>query len=233
MNSRIPSLFRATAAALSAAASLLAAPILSESFDGPLDPAVWKLDEAVVGEGRLLLASGGDESAFVDASIETQPAVAGLNFFRAPVVITLSDITLEGAAPAEKRAFIVHLGGDRAHANQSGYVRLCINGSGSVVLSAPGVKVDGRNTDFTLAHRQVTLPLKKIVLTLDRQGYRLDIVDALPTDLVGSQWAQGEWTQTDWTGWENAAPHLLLKSVRRPSPGSCEVALGEFRLETK
>lgn len=221
------SLFLPALAALAATAS--AVPVFTETFDTLPAAAAWKLDSASIAGGKLRLDGIGDETVFVDASIETLPARAELNFARARVVLTLEDIELGGLAPAEKQAFVLHLGSDRAiGGSRADYVRLCINGTGNLVLSVGTPSADGRTVDLPLVNRPIALPIKKLVLALDRQGYRLELADGFAPGVSAAPWG----TDIGWARWESATPYLFIKAVRRPSPGTCEVSLGALTIET-
>lgn len=211
------------------AASLSAAPAITENFDAPLDVSTWKLDSASFAEGRLRLDAIGDETVFVGASIETAYPRPELNFALSKVIITMEDIELGGLAPSEKQAFVMHLGSDRSiGANRALYVRLGVNGNGNAVLAVSVPAPDGHPVDHHLVSRPVTFPIKKLVLALDRQGYRFEITDAFAPNSTAAAWS----SDIGWAQWEKAAPYLFLKAVRRPAPGTCEVRIGSLTVES-
>ena len=176
------------------------------------------------------MKADGEEAAYVGASIQLDPPLAGLNFSKATVKVTLTDINLDGLAPPEKQVLVFLIGSDTAsEVDATSYLRLCINGDGKVILSVPGEKKDGRNTDHPVFTRTVALPVKKLTLTIDRQGYTIEILDGAKPMTTVDKWG----TAIDWTAWANITPDLVIKGVRRPSAGTCEATLGDLIIDSK
>lgn len=216
--------------AFSPATAALAAPYLQETFDQAPDAFFWKNRGATVAQGRLLLHAEGDETTFVNAILESQQAVPQLNFSRGPVTLSINELQLGGLSSSEKQAFVIVLGSDKpSEVSAASYVRLVFNGDGKVSLSVAGERKEGRNIDRTIVARTVAYPIKQITLRLDRQGYELKI-----TDSVSPINASGKWVdEINWAAWEDSAPRLVVKGVRRPGPGSIEASIDAFSIENK
>lgn len=225
----LPASFLALALVAATAAASHAAPFITETFDQSPDPLFWKARSASVSGGLLLLHVGGDETTFVNSSIETLEPQARLDFSRATVTLSLADLVMDGQAPAERQAFVVLLGSDKKSEAATGYVRLIFNGDGKVGLSTAGPKKDGRTTDRGLLSRNVVYPVKQVSLSLNREGYELKITDSVAPLAITGKWDPA----FDWSAWENSAPQLIIKGVRRPGPGTIEATLGAFSIETK
>jgi hypothetical protein len=198
----------------------LAGTIIKEAFETLPDSPQWKVSGEVVANGKLSFLAKGDETTFVNAMINTLMPVADLNFTTAPLEIQLADVMLGGTALADKQAFIVLVGTDKtSEADASGYIRLCFNGNGGIILSVGNASSGGK----TLVEKPVAFPIKKVRLLLKKEGYELEVTDASSELKV-----EGDWVDADMSAWKSAIPYLTVKAVRRPASGTCEASLGKL-----
>lgn len=228
-SSRPFALFAAAAISLCALAPAVSgAPLIKEKFESLPDSLDWKVRGAEVVDGKLILKGEGNEAGFVGTSIEITPPRAGLNFATNKVKITLTDLNIGGTAPAPKQVFVMVLGSDKASEGATGYVRFVVNGDGTLILSVPGERTGDTNKDVPLLNRPIGIPCKKITLTLDRQGYSLEIIDGPKPQVVTEKWGD----KVNWTSWDKAVPYFVVKGVRRPSTGDVQVTLGELAIDS-
>lgn len=205
-----------------------ATPIFEESFSSMPDEADWRAIGTPRVEGnKLVLEATGNEASFANTGLQRKSPMDELNFLSHPVQIQLSQITMGGVAAPGKQAFIVLFATERASETDSGaYLRLCVDGDGKVTLAvSAGEPGEGRSLE-TLASGKVELPISRLELRLTSEGYRLEY-----TDESGPKELEGEWTgKLDPAQWQGSAPLFVIKAVRRPSEGTCEVTLGGLKV---
>lgn len=207
-----------------------AAPLFNETFDRQPDPTIWKTRNTSVEGGALVLKAAGPEEKFVGTGIETLDITEGLNIARKTVKIAIADIKLAGDAAPDRQAFVLFLGSDSTtEADATSYIRLVINGDGAVTLGVPKTDAEGKRYDDVILRRSIKLPLSKLVLTLDRTGYTLELPGGAKPEVVTGKWS----VNLDLLAWEKAAPLFVVKCVRRPAIGSIQGTLGSLLIESR
>ena len=205
-----------------------ASPIFEESFKSQPDEVDWKAIGTPRVEGnKLVLEATGNEASFANTGLQRKSPMDELNFLQHPVEIELKNLVMGGLASPERQAFIVLLATDRSSETDAGaYLRLCVDGNGQVSLAVSSGEPGEGRTLSTLASGRVELPISHLSLRLTPEGYRLEY-----TDEAGSKELEGEWTEKlDQTLWQSSAPMFVIKAVRRPSEGTCEVSLGGLKI---
>lgn len=217
-----------TALCFSLSAAVAGEQLIDEAFTSLPDSAKWKISgDVTAAEGKMKMVASGNEASFANAVLQFKDPMNELNFISRPVEFEISKLVMEGTAPAPKQAFVISLATDPSEASAAGYLRLCVDGDGKMTLAvSAGEPGEGRRLE-TLASGPAVFPVSDLVLRLDDKGYLLKYKDA-----GGPQELKGEWDgKIDPSSWQGAAPVLVVKTVRRPAEGNCEVTLGSFEVK--
>lgn len=214
----------ATSLSIAFVSAAFADPV-EETFDESLPKTTWNLlGKPSTSEGTLILkGEEGDSQAYVDCGIIAKEGNPTLNFVQEPIEVSLSGLNFGGTAEDANRLFMLIIGSNSPKETQAAsYVklRLSADGRASVVVA------EGGQPDHEVLSTQVSYPIESLVLKLSATQVALTTKSTGAPDTTTGD-LQGLFDPSAWT---DASPYLVLKGVRRPSSGDCEVTLEDLKI---
>jgi hypothetical protein len=194
--------------------------ILRETFDSA---------PAVAGGKLELRTDNPDAGAYANTGYRSTRGVPEFDFTRQDVRIVAEDLGLDGTAAPARQIFVLILASNApGESSAAGFIKLRISGNGNVSLSIPKRTEAQPAGEAMLASGKVALPIRKVVLTLDAKGYKLEV-----TGQDGAPFAKdGAWeAPMDLAVWQDSNPTLILRAVRAPGDGEVVATLDALAAE--
>lgn len=219
---KFPSLLLASSLLMTCSITSAELPMV-ESFNQKPAASTWHMtSQAKVLDGDLVLDASGPSDGFQTTAIWTKAGDPGLNFTKGSVELDLSGIQLSGSGAPANNLFMGFLCSDSANETKSkSYVKLRLSADGTLMFICK--TSDDEVREATLQTIKVTLPVKRLTLSVTVEGYLLKISDAARSTEYSGGWN----SSLNLTAWKESAPYILIKGVRRPGEGAAFVRLGE------
>jgi hypothetical protein len=157
-----------------------------------------------------------------------------LNFFRAPVEITLEGIAMSGTAAPSAYHFGYWLGEKAGYsADQGAFLHVYIR-AGKLSVQFYARPSGSTKPELRVpVEVPVTLPVERLSLRLDADGYAVSVVDASGEQSLQSTWQRvfsGGLLEAWKSGWKNVDPILCVQATEGMDEGGCEVTLDAIKV---
>jgi hypothetical protein len=220
-------LLLAPCALLACSIALAELPMI-ETFNQKPASATWHMTpQAKVLDGELILDATGPSDGYPTTAMWTKAGNAEFNFTKGLVELDLSGIQVSGAGVPANNLFMAFLLSDSANETKArSYLKIRLSADGTLLLNCKAT--DGKAHETTLQSMKMTLPMKRLTLSVTLEGFLLKGSDAARSFEYSGGWND----RLDLAAWKESAPYVMVKGVRRPGAGAAFVRLGEVAVRT-
>jgi len=210
--------------------------VLEDSFDGDLS--LWQKFGSKVKtfDGKLVIEiPEGSDAA--DRYVNGQIASGnneGLNFYRSPVEIQLSEIDADGSAAPDNRMVGYWLGPEVGFdLNQKATLHTYVR-DGFLRLQLYTRPGDGSKLELRVPVQvPVSLPIHRYSLLLDAEGFVVTIEDSSGTQSKQMKWTdalKGDLLPAWESAWKEAQPELIVRATEGMDSGNCRFTLENIKV---